>query len=256
MAAIITGSTSGIGLGIAEKLASAGYNICLHGFGDKEKIDLIIAAFQEKYNINCMYSDADVRNPSEIKEMIHHVKKYFGSVHVLVNNAGVQHVSHIETFPEDKFEDIIKINLMAYFYTTKYVIPYMKNNNYGRIINIASAHGLIASPFKSAYVAAKHGVVGLTKSAALELAEFNITVNAICPGYVKTDLVINQIADTAKARNITENQVINDIILKAQPTKKFIEIAEISEIVNMLCKPEMHSVTGSAISIDGGWTAQ
>lgn len=194
--------------------------------------------------------------PNEIEDMFGQIKTKFNRVDILVNNAGIQFVNPIETFPDDKWEQILRINLISNFYTIKYSIPYMKKNGWGRIVNIASAHGLIASPFKSAYVSAKHGVMGLSKTAALELAPNNITVNVICPGYVRTPLVMNQIADTARVRGISEEDVINKVFLLNHATKKFVEIEEVVEAVDYLCSNNAANVTGTHLSIDGGWSAQ
>lgn len=255
--AIVTGSTSGIGYGIAEKLASKGYNIALNGFGDINEIVILQNQLEQKYNITCKYFPADLSKAEEIEKFIHDAAQSFNcNPAVLVNNAGMQFVSPVEDFPSEKWENIIKLNLSASFYTIKAVIPYMKKQKFGRILNMASAHGLIASPFKSAYVAAKHGLIGLTKSVALETAKEGITVNAICPGYVKTPLVLNQITATAKARNMTEEDVINNVMLGPQATKQFIEIQEVADLVAFLCSPDAKSITGSAYAIDGGWTAQ
>lgn len=253
--ALITGSTSGIGLGIAHRLAKEGYNIVLNGFGKPADIDKIAHDIQEKHKVEVLYSDADMRNPDDIELMFHMIQNSLESLDVLVNNAGIQHVCPIEDFPVEKWDDVISTNLCASFHTIRLALPLMKAKKWGRIVNIASAHGLVASPFKSAYVAAKHGVVGLTKTVALEAAEFGITCNAICPGYVKTPLVENQIADTAKARNLTPEQVVRDVLLGAQPTKKFVQIEDIAELVAYLCKDTASSITGAALSIDGGWVA-
>jgi 3-hydroxybutyrate dehydrogenase len=253
--ALVTGSTSGIGQAIAEKFASLGMNIMLNGFGDKDAIEKQRADMASKYGVKVAYSGADISKPAEIYGMVADTVKQLGRVDVLVNNAGIQLVSPIEDFPDDKWEAIIRINLISAFYTTKAVFKDMKAAKWGRIINMASAHGLVASPDKSAYVAAKHGLVGLTKTAALEGAVFGITVNAICPGYVKTPLVEKQIPDTAKARGITEAQVVKDVILAAQPTKQFVTVEQIAGLATFLCSDEAASITGAALSIDGGWTA-
>jgi 3-hydroxybutyrate dehydrogenase len=253
--AIITGSTSGIGLGIAHKLASCGVNLVINGFGKSDDIENIVADIINKYNVQCVYHSADVSKPDDIYDMVESAVRVYGCVDILINNAGIQYVSPIDDFPDDKLESIIRINLLSAFYTTKYALPLMKERKWGRIINIASAHGLVASPFKSAYVAAKHGIVGMTKSVALEVAELGITVNSICPGYVKTPLVLGQIEDTAKIKNLSEEAVVRDIILGQQATKKFVEIDEIAAIAAFLCSKDAASITGSAISIDGGWTA-
>lgn len=252
--ALITGSTSGIGLGIAQGMADAGLNIVMNGFGDADEIETNRKSIEDK-GVKCIYNGADMTKPDQIKGLINEAADTFGTVDILVNNAGIQFVSPVEEFPAEKWEAIIAINLSSAFYTTHYVVPHMKKAGWGRIINIASAHGLVASPFKSAYVAAKHGIVGMTKSIALELAEENITVNAICPGYVKTPLVEGQIADTAKARGISEEEVINDVLLKAQWTKKFVTTDQIAQLALFLSSDAAENITGSAQSIDGGWTA-
>lgn len=254
--AVITGSTSGIGSGIARALAAEGVNIVLNGFGDAAEIENLRSEIEKKYGVKAIYSDADMTNPDEIRSMCEEAKKAFGSVDILVNNAGIQHVSPIEDFPEDKWDAIIGINLSSAFHTTKAVVPGMKEKGWGRIINVASAHGLVASPFKSAYVAAKHGMVGLTKVTALELAQDNITCNAICPGYVLTPLVEKQIKDQAKAHGIPEEEVIQKIMLDPQPTKKFVSIDEVAALAVFLCCDTAQGITGTTHSIDGGWTAR
>lgn len=253
--ALITGSTSGIGLGIAKHLASLGMDIALHGLGDKGVINLMVSEIKDLYSVRCKHYDADLKKYDEIIDMVKSAKEDFGSIDILVNNAGIQFVSPIENFPNDKWESIIQIDLIASFYTTKYALEYMRAVGWGRVINIASAHALVASPYKSAYVAAKHGILGFTKAVALECAQQNITVNAICPGYVNTPLVLNQIKDTAKARNISEDSVIKDVILAAQATKHFVEIPEVAHLVGFLCSDFAKSITGTNLSIDGGWTA-
>ncbi len=252
--ALITGSTSGIGLGIAQCFADKGINIVLNGFGPAAEVEKIRKDIESK-GVQCIYNGADMTKPTEIELMINEAKDIFGTIDILINNAGIQHVSPVEDFPPVKWEAIMSINLSSAFYTTHYTVPLMKKAGWGRIINMASAHGLVASPFKSAYVAAKHGIVGFTKSVALELAENNITVNAICPGYVETPLVEGQIADTAKARKMSKEQVINDVLLKAQWTKKFVTIEQVSDLALFLCSDSAQNITGSAQSIDGGWTA-
>ncbi len=252
--AIITGSTSGIGLGLAKGLAAEGVNIVLNGFGKPEEIEAAKAEIAA-HGVKVLYHGADMTKPETIKDMIETAEKELGSVDILVNNAGIQHVSPVEDFPPEKWEAIIAINLSSAFYTTKYAIPGMKTRKWGRIINIASAHGLVASPFKSAYVAAKHGIVGFTKTIALETAENGITVNAICPGYVKTPLVENQIKDTAKARGITEEQVINDVMLKAQWTKQFVTVEQLAALAVFLCSDTACNITGASLPVDGGWIA-
>jgi len=252
--ALITGSTSGIGLGIARGLADAGMNIVMNGFGDASEVEANRKAIEDK-GVKCIYNGADMTKSNEIEMLINEAAETFGTIDILINNAGIQFVSPIEDFPPAKWEAIIGINLSSAFYTSHHTVPLMKKAGWGRIINIASAHGLVASPYKSAYVAAKHGIVGLTKTLGLELAEHNITVNAICPGYVKTPLVDGQIADTAKSRGMSKEDVINDVILDAQWTKKFVKIEDIAALVLFLASDAAENITGSTQSIDGGWTA-
>jgi 3-hydroxybutyrate dehydrogenase len=252
---IVTGSTSGIGLAIAKMFTSQQANVCLNGFGNPEDIQKEIEAITSNGSSRAIYHPANLMNPDEVADMVKTTYDHFGRIDILVNNAGIQHVSPIESFPKEKYEAIIQINLSAAFYSIQAVVPIMKQQNYGRIINIASAHGLVASPFKSAYVAAKHGLIGLTKSVALELAEHNVTCNAVCPGYVLTPLVKGQIADSAKARGISEDAVVRDVMLANQPTKKFVQVAEVAEMVRYLSSDAAASITGSSFSIDGGWTA-
>lgn len=254
--AIVTGSTSGIGLGIAQALAARGVNIMLNGFGDRTEIDKIIAELTGMYGVGVEYSGADMSKPLDIARMIDSAHVKFGRIDILVNNAGIQHVEAVETFPIEKWNAILGVNLSAAFHATRAVIPEMKSRGFGRIINVASAHALVASPFKSAYVSAKHGIVGFTKTIALETAENGITVNAICPGYVLTPLVEKQIPETAKARGLTEEQVIHDVLLHAQPTRQFVTTEEIGALAVFLCSSSARSITGAAIPIEGGWTAQ
>jgi len=254
--AIITGSTSGIGLGIAEAFAKDGMNVMMNGFGDPDQINKERQRLADTYNTQVLYNGADMTKPDEIRALISETEEKLGPVDILVNNAGIQFVSPIEDFPEGKWDAIIAINLSSAFHSSKAVFAGMKERGFGRVINVASAHGLVASPFKSAYVAAKHGMVGLTKTLALEGAEFGITVNAICPGYVKTPLVEKQIPDTAKARGMTEEEVIKKVILDAQPTKKFVELEEIGALAVFLCSKGADSITGAAMQIDGGWVAK
>src|SRR5918992_2050400 len=253
--AIITGSTSGIGLGIAHGLAQAGANIVLNGFGDPTEIERIRTEIGATSGSRVVYNSADMSKPTEIVALITETHERFGSVDIVVNNAGIQKVAPIEEFPVDKWDAIIAINLSSAFHTIRTAIPLMKARGWGRIVNIGSAHSLIASPFKSAYVAAKHGMVGLTKTVALEVAEAGITCNVICPGYVRTPLVEGQIRDTAKARGITEEQVIREVMLGEQPTKKFVTVEELGALTVFLCSEEAASITGTAIPLDGGWTA-
>lgn len=254
--AVITGSTSGIGLGIATAFAAEGWNVMLNGFGDADEIEKTRADLEEQHNVTVLYSGADMTKPEEIRAMIDTAQEKFGQVDVLVNNAGIQHVAPIEEFPEGKLDAIIAINLVSAFHTTKAVFAGMKDRGFGRIINVASAHGLVASPFKSAYVAAKHGIVGLTKTIGLEGAEYGVTCNAICPGYVKTPLVEKQIPDTAKARGMSEEEVIQKVILDAQPTKQFVTVEQVGALAVFLCSENAAQITGAAHQIDGGWVAQ
>lgn len=254
--ALITGSTSGIGLGIAMRMAQSGHNIILNGLGDLEKIKWTANSLAEMYKVDVVHSNADMTQPDEIAKMIHSVQNTFGSLDIIVCNAGIQHVSPIESFPPEKWDQIIAVNLTSVFHIIQNALPMMKEKKWGRIINIASAHALVASPFKSAYVAAKHGLAGLTKTVALEVAEHGITCNAICPGYALTPLVEGQIEDTAKARGILKEDVIKNIILGSQPTKEFVKIEEIAEFANFLCTNQAASITGAMLSIDGGWTAK
>jgi 3-hydroxybutyrate dehydrogenase len=253
--ALITGSTSGIGLGIAKNFAKNKAKLVINGFASSELVAEVIKELKDLGAADVLYHNADLSRSEEIKDMFDKIFVQFGRVDILVNNAGIQHVSPIDEFPAEKWEAIIRIDLIASFYTIKYAIASMKQNGWGRVINIASAHALVASPFKSAYVAAKHGLSGLTKTVALEVAEYNITANAICPGYVKTPLVLGQVANTAKARGITEDDVIKKVLLAAQATKKFVEVEEIAALTTFLCTNEAASITGANLSIDGGWTA-
>ncbi|MCJ8337516.1 MAG: 3-hydroxybutyrate dehydrogenase [Pseudomonadales bacterium] len=252
--AVITGSTSGIGLGIAQGFARAGINVMINGLGDTKVIEAILEELNG-YGIKAQYHGADMTQSAQIRDLMSTTLESFGALDILVNNAGIQKVSPIDEFPEDSWDAIMAINLSSSFHTTKAAIPIMRSAGWGRIINIASAHGLVASPFKSAYVAAKHGVIGLTKTTALECAEQNITCNAICPGYVMTPLVEKQVTDTAIARGISEEQVKTDVMLKAQWTKKFVEVEELAGTALFLCSDSAQNITGTNISVDGGWTA-
>jgi 3-hydroxybutyrate dehydrogenase len=253
--AIVTGSTSGIGLGIAKKLAESGANIVLNGLGDHAAIEETRADIAREHNVGVSYSDADMTSAEAIGEMIAQAAKDFGGVDILINNAGIQYVAPVEEFPPEKWDAIIAINMSSAFHATRLAVPGMKEKNWGRIVNIASAHALVASPYKSAYVTAKHGIAGLTKTVALEVAEHGITVNAICPGYVLTPLVEKQIPEQAKARGITEDEVIRDVLLAAQPTKRFVEVTEVAALAAFLCSEDARSITGTTLPIDGGWTA-
>jgi 3-hydroxybutyrate dehydrogenase len=254
-AAIVTGSTSGIGLGIARALAAAGANIVINGLGDAKATGQTRDELARENNIDVIYSNADISKPQQIAEMFEAANHEFGGVDILVNNAGIQHVAPVEDFPVEKWDAIIAINLSGAFHACRLAVPHMKRKSWGRIINIASAHALVASPFKSAYVSAKHGIAGLTKTLALELAEFGVTANAICPGYVLTPLVEKQIPDQAKSRNISEEAVIRDVLLAAQPTKRFVEVPELAALAAFLCTDEARSITGTLLPVDGGWTA-
>ena len=253
---VITGSTSGIGFGIASKFAKNGAKLVVNGFASESEVQKISKDLISLGAGGVLFDGADLSKPIEIDKMFKSIIQKYGRIDVLVNNAGIQFVSPIEDFPPEKWEMIVRVDLIAAFYTIKNVIPIMKEQKWGRVINIASAHALVASPFKSAYVAAKHGIIGLTKSVALEVAQEGITVNSICPGYVKTPLVMNQIADTAKSRSMSEEDVIKNVILGAQATKKFVEIEEVANFVCFLSSDRASSITGAALSIDGGWTAQ
>ncbi|MDG1235052.1 MAG: 3-hydroxybutyrate dehydrogenase [Amylibacter sp.] len=254
--AVITGSTSGIGKGVADALAASGVNIVLNGFGDTDAIEVQRADLEEKYGITAVYNGANMTKANEIRAMMATAAETFGSVDIVVNNAGIQHVSPIDEFPTEKWDAIIAINLTSAFHTTAAALPIMRKTGWGRVVNIASAHGLVASPFKSAYVAAKHGILGLTKTTALETAQDGITCNAICPGYVRTPLVEAQIPDTAKARGITEEEVVRDVILSAQPTKSFVGLEELGALTVFLCSDAAKSFTGASLPVDGGWTAK
>lgn len=254
--AIVTGSTSGIGEGVARALAAAGNNVVINGFGDAAGIEKLRASIAAENNVQCLYSGADMTKPDQIEAMFADVTAKLGPVDILVNNAGVQHVSPVEDFPVAKWDLIIALNLSSAFHTTRLAFPGMKAKKWGRIINIASAHALVASPFKSAYVAAKHGILGFTKSTALEGAQHGIRVNAICPGYVRTPLVENQIADTAKARGISEEAVVRDVLLAAQPTKEFVKVSDVAAMAVFLTSEAANQINGAALSIDGGWVAQ
>jgi 3-hydroxybutyrate dehydrogenase len=253
--ALITGSTSGIGLGIAEAFAKDGVNLVINGFGAAGEIEQLRSGLAKTHGVKVVYSPADMSKADSIGTMMELAQKEFGGVDVLINNAGIQYVAPVDEFPLEKWNAIIAINLSSAFHTTRLALPYMKKQGWGRIVNMASAHALVASPFKSAYVAAKHGIAGLTKTVALEVAEQGITVNAICPGYVLTPLVEKQIPDTAKARGITEEQVRRDVLLASQPTKKFVTVEEVAGFTKYLCSDTAASITGAVLPIEGGWTA-
>lgn len=254
--ALVTGSSSGIGLGIAKSFAGEGMNVLMNGIEPADQVEEERSAIEKEFGVQALYRQADMTRPAEIRELVEHGESSFGGIDVLVNNAGIQFVSPIDEFPEEKWDAIIAVNLSSSFHSIKAALPGMKQRGWGRIINIASAHGLVASPYKSAYVAAKHGIVGITKTVALEAAEHGVTVNAICPGYVWTPLVANQVPDTARARGISEQEVIDNVMLSAQPTKKFVTIEEVAELARFLCSDAAGNITGTTHSIDGGWTAQ
>ena len=253
--AVITGSTSGIGLGIAQALAREGCNVLLNGFGDAAAIEAARAAIAKEYGVKAIYSPADMTKPAEIRAMIALAKAELGGCDVLVNNAGIQHVAPVTEFPEEKWDQIIAINMSATFHASKAAVPLMRAGNWGRVINIVSAHGLRASPFKAAYVTAKHGVIGFTKVLGLETARENITCNAICPGYVLTPLVDKQVDDQAKVHGIPRDRVIAEVMLKPQPSGRFVGVDEVAGLAVFLCSDAAKSMTGTALSMDGGWTA-
>jgi 3-hydroxybutyrate dehydrogenase len=254
--ALVTGSTSGIGAGIAEALASQRCNVVLNGFGDAATIEAQRRRLAEDHRVDVRYDAADMTKPDEIARMMERAIAEFGAVDILVNNAGIQHVAAVDEFPPDKWDAVIAINLSSAFHTTRTAVPAMRRRRFGRIVNIASAHALVASPFKSAYVAAKHGIAGFTKSVALEVAQDGITANAICPGYVRTPLVEAQIPDQARTRGISEEDVVQNVLLAGQPTRRFVGIDEIASLVVYLSGDAASSITGAVLAIDGGWTAQ
>jgi len=255
-AALVTGSTSGIGLAVATAFAKAGMDLTLNGLGDPAEIERIRSSLEREAGVTVRFDGANLMKADACAGMIEGAIGAFGKLDVLVNNAGIQFVSPIEDFPVDKYDAIIALNLSAAFHAIRAAMRPMKERKYGRIINIASAHGLVASPFKSAYVMAKHGILGLTKTVALEGATFNVRCNAISPGYVLTGLVENQIPDTMKARNMTREQVINDVMLAAQPTKQFVKVEDVAGLALFLTTPPADQINGASLSIDGGWTAQ
>ncbi len=254
--AVVTGSTSGIGLAYARAFAGAGANIVINGMGVPADIERERSGIETDFKVRAVHSPADMTKPAEIAEMVALGEKTFGSVDILVNNAGIQFVAPIEEFPIEKWDAIIAINLSSAFHAIRAAVPGMKKRGWGRIVNTASAHSLVASPFKSAYVSAKHGIAGLTKTVALELATFKITCNCISPGYVWTPLVEHQIPETMKARNMTKEQVIKDVLLDAQPTKEFVTSEQVAALALFLCSDDAAQITGSNYSIDGGWTAE
>ena len=254
--AVVTGSTSGIGLGISRALAAAGANVMLNGLGDAAEAEETRAALAGATGVTVAYDGADMTKPAAIRALIEHAERAFGAVDILVNNAGIQHVAPVESFPEEKWDAILAINLSAAFHAIKAALPGMKARGWGRIVTIASAHGLVASPFKAAYVTAKHGAIGLTKTVALETAESGITVNAICPGYVWTPLVERQIEDQAKAHGLPRDRVVREVLLGRQPNKRFATVEEIGALAVFLAGDGAASITGAALPVEGGWTAQ
>jgi 3-hydroxybutyrate dehydrogenase len=253
---LITGSTSGIGLGIARGFAAAGCKIVLNGFGEAAAIEALRTGLADEFQVDVSYDGADMSIGAEVEAMIRRTHARHDALDILVNNAGIQHVAPVDNFPVDKWNAILAINLSSAFHTTRIALPLMKTRGWGRIINVASAHALVASPFKSAYVAAKHGIAGFTKTVALEVAEQGITVNAICPGYVLTPLVEKQIPDTARARGMSEDEVKRTVLLAAQPTKQFVTVEQVAALAVFLAGPAAASITGAVIPIEGGWTAQ
>ncbi|MGO4407367.1 3-hydroxybutyrate dehydrogenase [Bosea sp. RAF48] len=253
--AAITGSTSGIGLAYARALGAEGANLVINGILPPADAEKLRTDLETEFGVKVLFSPADMTKPAEIAGFIAEGEKVFGAIDILINNAGIQYVSPIDEFPLEKWDQIIAINLSSAFHTIRAALPKMKEKGWGRIINTASAHAFVASPFKSAYVAAKHGIAGLTKTVALEVATKGITVNAIAPGYVWTPLVEKQIPDTMKARNMTKEQVINDVLLDAQPTKEFVTVEQVAALAVFLCTDAAKSITGATLPIDGGWTA-
>jgi len=254
--AVVTGSTSGIGLGVAKALAGAGANVMLNGLGAAAEVEQTRAALADEFKVKALYDAADMTKPDAIRALIARTERELGAVDILVNNAGIQHVAPVESFPEAKWDAILAINLSAAFHAIKAALPGMKARGAGRIVNIASAHGLVASPFKAAYVAAKHGIVGLTKVVALETAEAGIAANAICPGYVWTPLVEKQIEDQAKSHNLPRERVVREVLLARQPNKRFATVEEIGALTVFLASDAAVSITGTALPVEGGWTAQ
>jgi 3-hydroxybutyrate dehydrogenase len=254
--ALVTGSTSGIGLAIATALAREGVDVMLSGFGDPGEIERLRSGLAAETGVRVLHHPADAGVPREVATLVQAAETALGSVEILVNNAGIQFVAPVDAFPEERWDAIQAVNLNAGFHAIKAALPGMKRRGWGRIVNISSAHGVVASPFKSAYVAAKHGLVGLTRSVALEVAEAGITCNAVCPGYVRTPLVEGQIESQARAHGLPRERVIREVILATQPTRRFIEVDEVAALVVFLCGDSARSITGAALAIDGGWTAR
>jgi 3-hydroxybutyrate dehydrogenase len=254
--ALVTGSTSGIGRAIAEGLAREGASVMLNGFGDAGEIEALRAGIEKAHGVKAFYDGADMTKPGEIAAMVANAERQFGAIDILVNNAGVQHVAPVDEFPPEKWDWVIAINLTSVFHCTRAALPGMKKRNFGRIINMASAHGLVASPNKSAYVAAKHGVMGFTKTVALEVAETAIRANAICPGFVLTALVQKQIDDLARQHGISQEHAMKELILAPQPTKQFVKVEEIAAVAVFLAGEGAAQINGTSISVDGGWTAR
>jgi 3-hydroxybutyrate dehydrogenase len=254
--ALVTGSTSGIGLGIARALAAAGADVMLNGFGDADAIRGLCTELSDRHGIRAQHSGADMMRADQIAAMVLATQAEFGRLDILVNNAGIQFVAPIATFPGDQWDRVIAINLSAVFHASKAALPAMQARGSGRIVNIASVHGLVASAFKGAYVAAKHGVVGLTKTIALETATTGITCNAICPGFVRTALIEDQIPDLARAHGMSEDAVVRNVLLASQPSQRFVDVDEIAQLVVFLCGPAAGSITGAALPIDGAWVAR
>jgi 3-hydroxybutyrate dehydrogenase len=253
--AIVTGSTSGIGLAVARALAAAGHTIVMNGFGDPAEIERLRAGIEAETGSPVAFHDADMSNPAQIADLVRTAETLFGHIDIVVNNAGIQTVAPIEDFPVERYEMIMAVNMSAAWYLCRETFRGMKERGWGRVINVASAHALVASPYKSAYVMAKHAVLGLTRTLALEGAEHGVTVNAICPGYVLTPLVEKQIPETAKARGLTEDEVIRDVLLAAQPTRQFVKPEQIGALAAFLCTEAADQITGTALPVDGGWTA-
>ncbi len=254
--ALVTGSTSGIGWAVAQALADEGAQVMLHGSRGAGEAEPLRASLAARCGGEVGYAAANLADPASARDLVAHTLARFGQLDILVNNAGMQHVAAIDEFPDETWDQLIALNLSSVFHTTKAALPGMKARGWGRIINIASAHGVVASPFKAPYTASKHAVVGFSKAVALEVAELGITCNAVCPGYVRTPLIEKQVADQAKVHNLPEDRVIREVILAAQPTKQFVEAEEVGALVAFLCSGAGRSITGAALLMDGGWTAR